>query len=508
MNSSEGSIGKSPPSVLEPLKAFPQWLNCDWETKKPLCPRDLSGGGKTNDPKTWGTFEEAWTNYQEGQVGIGFVVTENDPFSVIDCDGCILEDGSWTVDASEIRNRIYPTYIEYSKSLSGLHFIVEGKLKGETKFKSLVCGEEVEVFCARQFTMLTFNQLPHSPPEPCPNQELLDWLLANRKSRRGDNTPPEMAKDTGPIDQEAVLTEFLKVKFHRQLWYRDENYLEKKFPAFKPRKDGRPFDWHKADAAFVKNLKKVIRRLHPDVSIGHMNRCVDTLYCSSRLMREKWTEERKGSITYGQRTLRNVTERDRRKRKIETVRSPHEKFYLLFPIKKDEVFSNQRIRDLTGLRRRQVAIYLKTWKKAVWILEVTKRKYQLTHNGWLLTQRSKYDTNHQDTHAIPCGGCTSLTLSWSEMKKKYDFPEAWKEDLNSYPSTWEEGGPKRRGHSRYEAWVALSIQDQHTEEMAERKAARASGKRPKPVRRPKKQPLPQSGAGGDVLPSLPDDLPW
>ena len=87
------SINKTPKDIIR----LRQWV-CYKEqeaengrkTKKPINP-NLVGlkPAKTNDPKTWSTYQEtirAMINL--GADGIGFVFTENDPYLGIDLDKC------------------------------------------------------------------------------------------------------------------------------------------------------------------------------------------------------------------------------------------------------------------------------------------------------------------------------------------------------------------------------------------------------------------------------------
>jgi primase-polymerase (primpol)-like protein len=59
-------------------------------TKVPYCPTRPRERASTTDPETWGTFEQA--SAVEGVDGIGYVFSEDDPYSGIDLDNCI--DGS------------------------------------------------------------------------------------------------------------------------------------------------------------------------------------------------------------------------------------------------------------------------------------------------------------------------------------------------------------------------------------------------------------------------------
>ena len=54
----------------------------------------------STEPRTWGTFDDAGRAYERGGYdGLGFVVTEHDPYTGVDLDHCIV-DGQLTDDAN------------------------------------------------------------------------------------------------------------------------------------------------------------------------------------------------------------------------------------------------------------------------------------------------------------------------------------------------------------------------------------------------------------------------
>src|SRR5215208_6272265 len=97
--------GKAPPRrgapippkpALGELRQRPQWVawNYVWKADKakwdkpPINPH-TGKAAKTNDPRTWGTYEEA-AQYARahGLPGVGFVLTEEDDLTGIDLDKC------------------------------------------------------------------------------------------------------------------------------------------------------------------------------------------------------------------------------------------------------------------------------------------------------------------------------------------------------------------------------------------------------------------------------------
>lgn len=160
------------------MRAYPQWVVWRFEeveegskpTKVPYSPR-LLRHAKTNDPSTWVTYEEALTAAQNnnGYDGIGFVLTESDPYGFIDLDNPYetKPDGTLKYDkpgeADEIMQKqlnIYNefnSFSEYSPSGKGLHIIVKGALESGRKRSS------IEVYTSGRFMTMTGNVYRNAP---------------------------------------------------------------------------------------------------------------------------------------------------------------------------------------------------------------------------------------------------------------------------------------------------------------------------------------------------------
>jgi putative DNA primase/helicase len=83
-------------NIPDELKAYPQWVTFRFGPRKangkldkiPFSPRPGSAASVSNS-STWATFDEAVNAFRSGNfAGIGFVFTENDPFTGVDLDGC------------------------------------------------------------------------------------------------------------------------------------------------------------------------------------------------------------------------------------------------------------------------------------------------------------------------------------------------------------------------------------------------------------------------------------
>jgi putative DNA primase/helicase len=80
--------------VPEELKAFDQWVNwrMDEGRKVPVNPRTLGNAG-VRWPTTWSSYERARDIAAHHHLGMGFVLTGEDPYTVVDLDKCVGDNG-------------------------------------------------------------------------------------------------------------------------------------------------------------------------------------------------------------------------------------------------------------------------------------------------------------------------------------------------------------------------------------------------------------------------------
>ena len=119
-------------SIPNELKARKQWVCWRIEkrnsklTKVPYNPKSKHKA-KVNDPSTWGSFEEACRRYEKDSFdGIGFVLTEKDPFVGLDFDDCVIDGFIYPVQMEWVKR--LNSYSEISPSGNGLRIIVKGSL--------------------------------------------------------------------------------------------------------------------------------------------------------------------------------------------------------------------------------------------------------------------------------------------------------------------------------------------------------------------------------------------
>jgi len=158
------------------LRALPQFVTWRYELlpgaikpTKPLYDPRSGWHASSTDPKTWVTFEAAVDALQTGHYsGIGFVMTENDPYTFIDLD---TYDPTLTPDDKARHQRIahaFDTYSELSPSGQGLHIIVKGSVPTGRRRAG------VEVYSSGRYMTMTGNVWRNAPVNE--QQELLTTL--------------------------------------------------------------------------------------------------------------------------------------------------------------------------------------------------------------------------------------------------------------------------------------------------------------------------------------------
>jgi hypothetical protein len=147
-------------------KALAQWVTWrlekvagrDKPTKVPYDPR-TGRKASTTDRATWCDYETALRLCKaNGYDGIGFVVTADDPYTVIDLDGCRCgrtgEIAPWALKIIRKLN----TRTEISPSKKGVHLILRGKPPGSRCRKG-----PIEMYCCSRFITVTARVLDDTP---------------------------------------------------------------------------------------------------------------------------------------------------------------------------------------------------------------------------------------------------------------------------------------------------------------------------------------------------------
>lgn len=127
----------NPDGIPDELKALDQW--CCWKLqprdkgkpgKVPTMAKDPRRNASATDSSTWSSFDEALSRYLSGDVnGVSFILTKEDPYTILDLDDVMQTDGSLTKSAAAMV-KAFGSYTEISAGGSGLHVVTRGRLTG------------------------------------------------------------------------------------------------------------------------------------------------------------------------------------------------------------------------------------------------------------------------------------------------------------------------------------------------------------------------------------------
>ena len=148
-------------NIPEELRRFRQWVMWryeDTDSHKPTkVPYSTSGTlAKVNDAATWNTYDECLQALASGQwSGIGFVLTDDDPFAFIDLDDTNVDQAA--LDRQVKIFNEFDSYSERSPSGRGLHIIVKGSIPSGRR------RSFIEIYSSRRFMTMTGDVYRNSP---------------------------------------------------------------------------------------------------------------------------------------------------------------------------------------------------------------------------------------------------------------------------------------------------------------------------------------------------------
>lgn len=137
--------------VPEELRNRAQWV-CANLDKIPFNPR-TKRCADVNDPTTWGTFSEA---INAGFAFIGFVLSKDDPYTIIDLD-CPENEQQYNLHQAILIE--FDTYVEKSQSGLGYHLIVRGKIPHGFRLSR----DKVEIYSSERYMICTGNVVKERP---------------------------------------------------------------------------------------------------------------------------------------------------------------------------------------------------------------------------------------------------------------------------------------------------------------------------------------------------------
>lgn len=173
--------------IPDEMKRYNQWIVWKYEettggkpTKIPYCPQNPSRMASVTEPETWTDFNTACQIFSQGGFsGIGFVLTENDPFTFIDLDNPFEKDKQGNAkysNAEEILQRqmkihnAFDSYSERSPSGNSLHIICKGAVPSGRR------RDAVELYSTARYMTMTGEVYNSAPIQP--RQEYISLLWA------------------------------------------------------------------------------------------------------------------------------------------------------------------------------------------------------------------------------------------------------------------------------------------------------------------------------------------
>ncbi len=187
--------------IPEELKQYPQWVNWSYEERdgnKPTkVPYQLNGKmAMVTEPSHWTDFDSAVHAVELGQFdGIGFVLTNDDPYAFIDLDD--TKGDQKQHQRQQLIFQQFDSYAERSPSGSGLHIIVKGSVKHGRR------RENIEVYSSERYMTMTGDVYRDAPI--IDKQALLtvlwEQLDSGRSKVENDHDAPETMPDDDVIEK-------------------------------------------------------------------------------------------------------------------------------------------------------------------------------------------------------------------------------------------------------------------------------------------------------------------
>jgi len=308
------------PAALAPLGAYRQFIlykavpseSRPGKTDKlPIDSRDMRVKS-AHDHSIWLDARTAMQRASElGEpYGIGFVFTENDPFWVVDIDGCLTPTG-WAPHAQQVAQLLSGCAMEVSRSGIGMHLIGSGKppvhgCKNEQlnmefyhtgRFIALT-GISAQGSAAADLSAVLYTLTQTYFPPDSSAGSMGHW--STEWSVRCDAGPD--LTWSGPPNDDELIQRALKSKSANSvfgvkasfadLWLADPSKLASVFPADR---SGDPWNASQADSALAQHLA-----FWTGKDCGRIER----LMWQSKLVRDKW-----GRQDYLPRTILGVVAR-------------------------------------------------------------------------------------------------------------------------------------------------------------------------------------------------------
>lgn len=274
-------------------KKYRQWvlwrLEKTREGKFTKVPYNLAGWKASHaDSRTWAHYEPACRKYLANSHkynGIGFVFSDEDPFTGTDLDHCTDESGNLTPLALLILQEL-DSYAEWSPSGEGIHIFTKAKLPHQGHKKQDL---GIEMYDQLRYFTVTGNHVGSTPLSINARQRQQKYLHRIFFGAPTPGTSPRIALPPLTLSEEAIVAKASSArngkgdKFKRLYSLGDKSEY-----------GGRSWDDSAADMALCTILAFWCCG---DAAM------IDKIFRNSRLMRNKWDERRGKRGTYGNMTI-------------------------------------------------------------------------------------------------------------------------------------------------------------------------------------------------------------
>ena len=157
--------------VIDRVTGKPKFKERTGEAEYTKIPYQINGKkADSTSPQTWTSYNNA-LKHSYNYSGVGYVLTDTDPYTVIDLDNCIV-NGNIQSEAKKLVDTL-DSYTEYSQSGTGLHIFIKAKKPGKQSKNST---KGIEIYDSKRFIVMTGNHVEGTPVEVYDRQDALNYI--------------------------------------------------------------------------------------------------------------------------------------------------------------------------------------------------------------------------------------------------------------------------------------------------------------------------------------------
>lgn len=198
-------------TIPDEMKGYDQWINWSYIDGR-KSPEAMWRSG-ADDRFKWSkdvnraSFEMAqkWVDPVIGN-GLGFIITEDDPFVLIDFDDAVV-DGQVDEEVWEIIEKV-ETYADVSTSETGFHLMGKAELPdGVTTIQEEVSEQaDIEVYDSGRFCAVTGDHIAGTPKDTLDIQDDIEWIVDEYGPSEEERKRRATAGGIDPADREPERT--------------------------------------------------------------------------------------------------------------------------------------------------------------------------------------------------------------------------------------------------------------------------------------------------------------